>query len=50
MREPALATGEIEECLDQALLLLAAGHDAVAHRAQCDRVGVRIGESRFGYC
>jgi hypothetical protein len=30
---PALGTGEVEERFDQALLLLAAGHDPFSHRA-----------------
>ena len=46
-REPALADGEIEERLDQALLLLAAGDYLLAHRAQRGRVRVRIGERQL---
>jgi hypothetical protein len=49
-REPALGPGEIEERLDQALLLLTAGDYALAHRAPCDFVRVRISECCFCEC
>jgi hypothetical protein len=48
--EPALTEREIEERVDQALLLLAAGDDVLAHLAQCERVHVRIGERCLGQC
>lgn len=49
-REPVVAEGEIAERLDQAVLLLTAGVDALAQHAQCNRVRVRIGERRFCRC
>ena len=46
-REPVLTNREIEERVDEPALLVAAGNDALGHRAPCDRVRARIGKRCF---